>query len=127
MVLIENAQIFGSSSFANPDSNNIGLDAGVNDKTIIKNCQIENYFRGLILHFGSEAIVDNVSVSHIVQFADSQNIGIKTDSIRLCNLKNIQIINYFKGINASFSTMVLIENAKLFGSSSFFYSDSTNN
>ena len=121
-ITIQKSNIFISS--ANPafnDSGNLAISVADSHKMNISDVEIRNYFTGIILGFefgqvpqeAAEAIVNNISMAHDLQFRDTNNAGIRAFGMLLCNIKNAQIQNYYIGIDMFRAPNFLVKNAQI--------------
>ena len=87
------------TNFANNPANIAIVGASI-DNVIIKNCQFHNFFRGIAAINIPALTIDNVQIT--ADQADpllSLNTAVAITQVDTVSIKNLQIVNYFGGIN----------------------------
>ena len=109
-LVVDGVEIGADESYENPA--NIALDATGTIGSIIKNVQIQNYFRGIQVVSTITTIIDFVNIYADIAFDSESNAGIFGISSINLSTGNINVENYFIGIEVSSSDTFSIIDAK---------------
>src|SRR5205085_9708391 len=76
----------------------------------VKNVTVDEYYRGLVMLFNEELIIENIQLALNDTFDDFNNIAINVDVSINALIDNVNIHNYIRGIQGNSANNISIKN-----------------